>query len=106
MRGAPHSGLSTLIRRISGGSLHAAEGESGHQPSRDAPITTRTRASIFAPEGFGSRNLLGTAGVGLTLCKLVVSAYLSLLKTRFERIDGVVRQGWICDNVSGLFSVS
>src|SRR6266446_450325 len=40
-------------RSVRVGSLHAAEGEPGHQPSRDAPITTRTRASIFAPEGFG-----------------------------------------------------
>src|SRR5258707_2145690 len=45
-------------RSVRAGSLHAAEGEPDHQP------TTRTRASIFAPEGFGSRNLLGTAGVG------------------------------------------
>src|SRR5260370_35892905 len=45
------------------GSLHAAQGEPGHQPSRDTPITTRTRASIFAPEGFGSRNLLGTGAI-------------------------------------------
>src|SRR5216684_6301142 len=49
-------------RSVRGGSLHAAEGEPGHQPSR-APITTRTRASIFAPEGFGSRNLLGTGAI-------------------------------------------
>src|SRR6266481_523372 len=47
-------------RSVRVGSLHAAQGEPGHQPSRDTPITTRTRASIFAPEGFGSRNLLGT----------------------------------------------
>src|SRR5260370_489231 len=45
------------------GSLHAAQGEPGHQPNRDTPITTRTRASIFAPEGFGSRNLLGTGAI-------------------------------------------
>src|SRR5215831_13107108 len=45
-------------RSVRGGSLDAAEGEADHQPSRDTPITTRTRASIFAPEGFGSRNLL------------------------------------------------
>src|SRR5215831_2608244 len=50
-------------RSVRGGSLDAAEGEADHQPSRDTPITTRTRASIFAPEGFGSRNLLGTRAI-------------------------------------------
>jgi hypothetical protein len=50
-------------RSVRVGSLHAAGGEPGHQPSRDTPITTRTRASIFAPEGFASRNLLGTRAI-------------------------------------------
>src|SRR5215472_18336203 len=50
-------------RSVRGGSLDAAEGEADHQPSRDTPITTRTRASIFAPEGFGPRNLLGTRAI-------------------------------------------
>jgi hypothetical protein len=53
-------------RSVRDGSLHAAEGEPGHQPSRDTPITTRTRAGIFAPEGFASRNLLGTRAILLS----------------------------------------
>src|SRR5262249_51937945 len=48
---------------VRGGALDAAECEPGHQLSRDTPITTRTRASIFAPEGFGSRNLLDTRAI-------------------------------------------
>src|SRR5262249_55345581 len=50
-------------RSVRGGALHAAEGEPGHQPSCDTPNTTRTRASTFAPERLGSRNLLGTRAI-------------------------------------------
>src|SRR5262245_29998954 len=58
--GRAKDGTTAAVR---GRSLDAAEGEADHQPSRDTPITTRTRASIFAPEGFGSRNLLGTRAI-------------------------------------------
>src|SRR5262249_58071609 len=47
-------------RSVWGGSLHAAECEAGHQPSPDTPVTTRTRASMFAPGGVGAREFLGT----------------------------------------------
>jgi hypothetical protein len=47
------TGTSGKAQTRHGESESAETGEPGHQPSR-APITTRTRASIFAPEGFGS----------------------------------------------------